>query len=340
MTEGLAEVVALGVGFLVTAAEALHARRSRRLARLAFGPTTRPAPWARFAPAFRVASAAATAWGLTTLLLIPPKNHQAQTLPDAQRQNLLLVLDVSPSMRLPDAGPDGNLSRAKRAADVIGSLFQRVSIERYLISVIACYNGSKPVVVGTKDMEVVRNILTDLPMSYAFQAGKTDLFSGLTEAANVAHPWNPRSTLLVVLTDGDTVPPTGMPRLPASISDVLIVGVGDPRTGRFIDGRQSRQDASTLRQLAARLDGAYHDANQKHLPTDLIRRLTFMPRETLWERPTRREYALFACGLGATVLAFLPLALHHVGTRWHPGVPENRPPRDATRQREAVATPR
>ncbi len=53
------------------------------------------------------------------------------------------------------------------------------SIEQYLISVVACYNGSKPVVVDTKDMEVVRNILNDLPMHHAFPSGKTDLFSGL-----------------------------------------------------------------------------------------------------------------------------------------------------------------
>lgn len=324
VTFGIAEVVALGVAMLVAAAEALHSRRTRRLARLAFGPSLNPAAWARFAPFLRVFSASVLAWGLTTLLLIPPKTHAAETLPDNQRRNLLLVLDVSPSMRLTDAGPDGNLSRAKRASDVLGSLFQRVPIEEYLISVIACYNGSKSVVVGTKDMEVIRNILTDLPMNFAFKAGKTDLFSGLAEAATVARGWNPGSTLLIVLTDGDTVPPTGMPRLPSSISEVLIVGVGDPRTGRFIDGRQSRQDASTLRQIAARLDGTYHDANQKHLPTDLIRRLTFMPRKTFLERLTRREYALFACGLGASVLAFLPLALHYIGTRWRPGVSLNR----------------
>ncbi len=70
-----------------------------------------------------------------------------------------------------------------------------------------------------------------------------------------------------MLSDGDTVPATGMPKMPASIADVLIVGVGDPRQGSFIDGRMSRQDASTLRQIAARLGGIYHDGNQKHIST-------------------------------------------------------------------------
>src|SRR4029079_6796839 len=98
-------------------------------------------------------------------------------------------------------------------------------------SVVACYNGAKPVVVDTKDLEVVRNIFGELPLQYAFPAGKTDLFSGLTEAAKIAQPWQPKSTLLLLLSDGDTVPATGMPKLPASIAAVLVVGVGDPRAG-------------------------------------------------------------------------------------------------------------
>lgn len=320
----IAEIAAAVAFFVALAAEALHARRCRRLARLAFGPVGRPAVWALTAPWLRIASLSTLTWGLVTLLILPPKTHMAETIPDSERRNLLLVLDVSPSMRLKDAGPEHNQSRAVRAAEVIGSLFKRVPIEQYLISVIACYNGSKPVVVGTKDMEVVRNIMTDLPMNFAFRAGKTDLFSGLTEAANVARPWKPKSTLLVMITDGDTVPTTGMPKLPASISDVLVVGVGDPRTGMFIDGRQSRQDAGTLRQIAARLGGTYHDGNEKHLSSDLIRTLTFLPRKSPFERLTRREYALIACGLGSFVLAFLPVLLHTSGTRWRPGVPEAR----------------
>lgn len=108
--------------------------------------------------------------------------------------------------------------------------------------------------------------------------------------------------------------------MPASIADVLIVGVGDPRTGTFIDGKMSRQDAGTLRQIAARLGGTYHDGNQKHLGSELLAQLTIIPRKSAFERLTRREYALLACGLGAAVLAFLPVLLHYRGTRWRPGV--------------------
>jgi Ca-activated chloride channel family protein len=111
-----------------------------------------------------------------------------------------------------------------------------------------------------------------------------------------------------------------MPKMPASIADVLIVGVGDPRQGSFIDGRMSHQDASTLRQIAARLGGIYHDGNQKHIGTQLLNRLTVIPRKSAFEQLTRREYALIACGFGAFALALLPLLLHHFGTTWRPGV--------------------
>ena len=331
----VAELAALGAAIVAALAEWLHSRRVRRLARLAFGPSERPAPWVIAAPVLRVAASAATAWGLVTLLLMPPKTHVAESIPDNQRRHLLLVLDVSPSMKLADAGPERSQSRSKRVMTLMESFFSRVPIEQYFTSVIACYNGSKPVVVATKDMEVVRNILDDLPLNYAFPVGKTDLFSGLAEAAEIARPWRPRSALVLLLTDGDTVPASGMPRMPASVSDVLVVGVGDPRAGSFIEGHQSRQDAATLRQIAVRLNGTYFDGNEKHLPTDLLRGLTLVPRKGVFEQLTRREYALLACGVGASILALLPVLLHRFGTRWRPGVRRvGRASRDGDRNRK------
>ena len=318
----VAELAAFVVVILAVAAELLHARRVRRIAVLAFGPTGRPSPWAWSAPLLRVAGLGAASWGLVTLMLLTPKVHAAKTLKERDYRHVVLVLDVSPSMRLDDAGPKGDQQRMKRASEVMDSFFKRVAVEQYRISVVAVYNGAKPVVVDTKDVEVVRNILGDLPMHHAFPAGKTDIFSGLEEAAKIAHPWKPRSTTVILVSDGDTVPATGMPKMPASVAHVLIVGIGDPRTGKFIDGRQSRQDASTLRQVATRLSGTYHNGNEKQLSTELLRQLTESSTAGPLDRLSRREYALIACGVGAAVFALLPLLLHYAGTRWRPGVPE------------------
>ena len=323
----VAETAALGVALIVLIAEVLHARRVARVARLAFGPSGRPALWVALVPALRVGAMAGVTWGLVTLILLKPKTHQAEAIPDNQKRHVLLVLDVSPSMRLKDAGADHEQTRRARASSVMESFFQRVPIEQYLMSVVAVYNGAKPVVVATKDMEVIRNIMSDLPMQFAFQVGKTDLFAGIAEADKIARPWRPKSTLILLVSDGDTVPATGMPKLPASVSDVLVVGVGDPRAGSFIDGRQSRQDAGSLRQIAARLGGTYVDANEKHLPTDLLTRLTVIPRAGVFEQQTKREYSLIAVGTGAGLLALLPVLLHHFGTRWRPGAGRGTRPR-------------
>jgi len=320
-------LIAAAVALLVCAmAEWLHARRIRRVAQLAFGPSGAPAIWARMAPALRPLACAALAWGLTTLLVIEPRRY-AQSGSDeafaADPKHILLVLDVSPSMRLEDAGPEKKQSRMSRARILMESFFERIPLEEYRVSVVAVYNGAKPVVIDTKDFEVIRNILGDLPMNYAFPAGKTKLFDGLEEAARIAKPWDPRSTIVLLLSDGDTVPATGMPRMPESVKSVLVVGVGDPQVGKFIDGRHSRQDISTLKQIAARLGGTFHNGNDKQLASSLIAQATGAEEEPVWERLDRRDYALIAILAGAGLLAVLPLLLHYLGTAWKPGRRQN-----------------
>ncbi len=300
--------------------EIIHWRRLRNAASLAFGLSLRPSFWVYAVPFLRVAGVAAMAWGLVTLLTLSPKSHQGDELSENEKKHLLLLLDVSPSMQLADAGQTKKQSRMHRTADVVQSLFDRLGVAKYRTTVVAFYTGAKPVVEKTSDIEVVGNIIRDLPMHHAFEAGKTNIFSGLKKAADVSHPWQPKSTLLVVLSDGDTIPPSGMPELPNSVGGVLVVGVGDQRAGSFIDGRQSRQDASMLRQLAVRLGGHYHNGNVKHIPTDTIRELAAMGSKPKSEEWTRREYALLACISSASILAVLPLLLHYLGTSWRPGV--------------------
>ena len=98
----VAELAAIGVVVVVALTELLHSRRIQRLARLAFGPDQHSAVWATTSPFLRMAAVGAVTWGLVTLLTIKPKSHAAETLPDNQRRHLLVVLDVSPSMRLKD----------------------------------------------------------------------------------------------------------------------------------------------------------------------------------------------------------------------------------------------
>jgi len=192
-------------------------------------------------------------------------------------------------------------------------------MDLYRTSVVAVYNGAKPVVIDTKDLEIIHNILTELPMNHAFKPGGTDIFAGLEEAAKLAKPWRPGSVTVMLVSDGDTVPAAGMPKMPASVGHVIVLGVGDPLVGKFIDGHHSRQDMSTLRQVAVRLNGVYHNGNEKHIPSDLLHEITLVAGKSAVTRLTRREYALLACGSGAFLFALLPVALHLAGTSWRPG---------------------
>ncbi|MEM8709344.1 MAG: vWA domain-containing protein [Planctomycetota bacterium] len=310
-------IITVAAGALVLLAEALHGRRIRRVRHLAFGPGGRPSPWTKLVPGLRGLGAAALAWGLSTLIFdVDAKQHRISARSDGDWRHLVLVLDVSPSMRLEDAGPERVQSRKERARDVLDSMFSRVAIGQYKITVVATYTGAIPVVTDTVDSEVVRNVLDDLPMHYAFKSGETRLFDGLEEAARIAKAWPKDSTTLVVASDGDTVPPTGMPRMPPSIGGVLVVGLGDPVKGSFINGRNSRQDVSALRQMALRLGGSYHDGNQRHVASDVLASVTAGAERDSLLRLSRREYALLAIALGAALLALLPILLQFLGSRW------------------------
>lgn len=313
-------LIALAVVVLAGVAEVVHGSRVKKVMSLLPG-VPGVLPW--IAGLFRVLCLGGLAWALTTLYLLPPKAHRAklEVIETEEREHILLVLDVSPSMRLQDAGEVGDDSRTHRASDLVKSLLKRVSDEKMHFTVIATYSGAKPVVEESRDREVLMGILDDLPMHWAFESGKTRLFDGLEEAVRIASDWRPNCATLVVISDGDTVPPTGMPRMPPSVGGSLVVGVGDPMKGSFIDGRQSRQDVATLRELANRLGGEYHDGNIKHVPTTVLKKLGSLQMTAEEEELTLREYALIVIGVSSFLLACLPLILYLVTHFKSPGVP-------------------
>jgi Ca-activated chloride channel family protein len=310
------ETFAACILVLTAIGEFLHARRCRRIARLAFGPMGRPRAWTKFAPYLRMAALTALAWGLATLWTIEPRGTEQRAPASPVRRHLVLALDVSPSMQLKDAGETHSQTRAKRASSVVQSVLERIDLERTGISVVAFYTGSKTVVVDTFDLAVVKNILDDLPLELAFDPGKTDLIDGVRETVSVAQNWAPGTTTLLIVSDGDTVPDSGMPHLPPAIRDALVVGVGSSGAGIYIDGHLSRQDSSALRQLAVRLGGNYFDANERQMPTkDLFELAQSLP-ERRERRVGDRERALAAVGVGASVLAILSVALALAGASW------------------------
>lgn len=319
VTPMIAEWTALAVGVLAVVGEYFHGRRCRRIAHLAFGPKAQPRAWVQITPALRVLAVSLLAWGFVQLYVLAPKVARPALMPDGGFRHLIIALDVSPSMQLKDGGEKKQQTRAQRAAEVLLSILQRIALDQTRVSVIAFYTDAKPVVVDTFDIEVVKNILSDLPLQMAFDTGKTSLISGVREAAAIAKPWKPGSTTLIIASDGDTVPDTGMPEMPRSIAQVLVLGVG-ARSGQNIDGHLSRQDSSALSQLATRLRGTYQDVNEKHIPSKELAALAAALPMRDQNNKGKRELALAAVVVGASLLAVLPVFLALAGAAWRGGV--------------------
>jgi len=292
----------IGIAALIVVAEVLHARRIRRASYLAFGRQGRRL-WTNGAPVARVVASGLIAWGSLTLLALDGAPDDAHRAKPAEK-HLLLVLDVSPSMYIADSGVAGKQSRQARAADLMQSVLDRLDLAHTRVSVVAFYSTARPVVVDSFDLNVITNILRDLPLSQAFKEGQTNMYEGIRAATALAKPWAPGSTTLVLVSDGDTLPEAGLPRLPLAIGDTVIIGVGNPYRATQVADRSSRQDVSSLKRLAARLQGTYHDGNAKHLPTDILGRLVMLGLDAQ-ERTNLRTLALIAAGAGGAVLGLV-----------------------------------
>ena len=305
---------ALLVLLLSALAEALHARRVRVAARLAFGPEGASRGWTIIAPFLRCIALAAFAWGLAVMWQLHQAAKDGKPADTKEPVRLVFVADLSPSMYLKDAGPEGKQTRQERMREEVEAVLMRVGGDlRY--GVIGFYTEAHSVVMDARDPELVRNVFNGLPLQYVMKAGSTDLGTAINAAVKVVDGMPAQTVRLVVFTDGDTIPPQPILPRPKSVKDVLVLGVGNPRKGTFIAGHQSRQDAEVLATVARSLRGSYFDVNEKHLPTaalgDLVQR-TPLPKSGL----DLAQWAVLAMALGSAILALLPVALQYAGSRW------------------------
>jgi Ca-activated chloride channel family protein len=305
---------AILVLLLSALAEALHARRVRVAARLAFGPEGASRGWTLVAPFLRCFALAAFAWGLAVMWQLHQAAKDGKPTETKEPVRLIFVADLSPSMYLKDAGSEGKQTRQERMREEVETVLMRVGGDlRY--GVIGFYTEAHSVVMDAHDPELVRNVFNGLPLQYVMKSGSTDLGTAINAAVKVVEGMPAQTVRLVVFTDGDTIPLQPILPRPKSVKEVLVLGVGNPRKGTFIAGHQSRQDAEVLATVARALRGAYFDVNEKHLPTaalgDLVQR-TPLPKSGL----NLAQLAVLAMALGSATLALLPVALQYAGSRW------------------------
>ncbi|MDD7985640.1 VWA domain-containing protein [Lentisphaera marina] len=303
-------MIAILVGLICFTAEWIHTKRIKRLASLSFGPEAKARKWTAFVPLVRSLAFVSLTWGLLVLMdyqqVALGDEILEEEIPAEKVEHVLIILDVSPSMYLKDAGVAGDLQRKVRAREVLESMMERIKDPHVKYSVVATFTDALPVLIDSSDEAVIANIL-DLPMDQAFTPGKTDLLKGVEKAFEVAKPWRPNSCTFLLISDGDSTSEIGMPEAPNSLKEFLVAGVGSSQ-GLFIDGHQSRQDTLSLKRIAKRLRGQYQDVNQKHLSTQVLGDLAG-EHEDGTKGFTLREWALLACFLGSLILALLPYIL-------------------------------
>ncbi|HYW80269.1 MAG TPA: vWA domain-containing protein, partial [Thermoguttaceae bacterium] len=251
------------------------------------------------------------------------------------RRHVVFVADLSPSMTIEDAGPDGDCTRAHRSYEVVDAILKR--LDRDLIySVIGFYTEAMPVVVDAEDTELVRNVFDGLPVWYVMQSGKTDLGKGVTKTLEHLRDYPSGATTVFICTDGDTVRPGAIPKPPPAVDDIYVLGVGNPKQGTFIDDHMSRQEPSVLRALAGRLGGKYFDVNEKHVPTLNLGTLAAGVGVTDGGYDLV-DWAIFVLLAAAAVHASISVLLQFFGSDWKT-VRAARPERTPTeRNTEAVA---
>jgi Ca-activated chloride channel homolog len=309
-----AALVAAGLAVL---GEWLHARRVARVSALAFGPVGRARRWTLVAPVIRVLALTGLVWSLITLIsfnnLIRDRDSKAHA-----KRHLMVLLDVSPSMMLKDAGETGAEMRTTRAAAVLKSVLDRVPGDHLRFTAAGFYTETRLLVDDCKDRELVLHLASGTPFHITYKPGNTDLLKSLNQAGELMKNWERKSTTLLVISDGDSVSPVGLKPMPSAVSQVIFAGVGDHGRGTFIDGHVSRQDTATLSQLARRLSGSFFDCNVRHIPSDALAKLNAAdPAASKWQTD-RRLLALIILAISTALLCLLPLLLEYLGSAWRP----------------------
>jgi Ca-activated chloride channel family protein len=256
------------------------------------------------------------AWAAMTLVYAAGGGYGDKKPEDRRgnREHVVFVADLSPSMFLKDAGPDGSQTRIQRMADVVDAVLKRID-GNVIYSVMGFYTDCMPVIVDAEDSELVRNVFAGLPVWYAMPSGKTDLGTGVRKALERLAEYPAGNTTLFICTDGDTIEVGSIPKPPSSVRSIYVLGVGDQEQGTFIDGHMSRQEPAVLRSLAGRLRGEYVDVNEKHMPTLTLGTLA-ASAAAVKTRYGLVDVAILVVAIASAVHALIPVLLQWFGSDW------------------------
>ena len=82
----------------------------------------------------------------------------------------------------------------------------------------------------------------------------------------------------------------------------------------MVSGHRSTQDTSSLKSLANKLKGIYHQGNNRHLPSEVLARLS-MVQPRFGEGIGLREFALGCLVVGGSLVTLIRPALVLIGRK-------------------------
>lgn len=234
--------------------------------------------------------------GLTALLLSLARPTAVIALPQDQAR-VVMVLDVSGSMRANDLRPNRLAAATQAAESLLDSLPEQAQVG------VVTFNSNASVLVPlTRDREAVREALATLRAD-----GGTAIGDGLDRALDLLEPRAeerggelPPPAVVILLSDGESR--EGMP--PALAAErarqlgvtVQTVGIGERGRRILLDGRtEVGLDEATLRRIAETTGGRYFYAAET---TELAEIYAGLGSQVRWVEE-RTEITALVSGVGA-----------------------------------------
>jgi Ca-activated chloride channel homolog len=242
-------------------------------------------------------------WSLIILALARPQFIEPPIEKVQPGRDLMLAVDISPSMETPDfRTPDGKrLRRVDAVKQVISEFIRKRKHDR--IGLIVFGQAAYPVTPFTLDHDACLKILSQTD---AGRAGpQTMIGDAIGLAIKEFQKSAAKQRVLVLLTDGNDTGSRMPPRKAAEIASqnnitIHVVGLGDPNaTG------EDKVDYAALNQIAKATGGqVFHGENRVELEKAyaILDRITPQDFKTLSYQP-RRELFMIPLGVAVVLLA-------------------------------------
>ena len=249
----------------------------------------------------------------SALLLISMARPTAVVSVPREQAAIVLVMDVSGSMKADDMKPDRMTSARRAALAFVDSVPEKTQL-----SLVAFHSSANVMVPLTRDRALVERGVEAL-----FAGGATAIGDGLTAALDqlALRPADRNGqqgpALVVLMSDGESN--RGLPALVAAERaqaegvNVFTVGIGRRGETTIVNDQPVKLDELTLRAIAEATDGEYFYAEDSSELSDIY---TSLGSKLAWVEEQTEVTALVG---GMAMLAFLSGGF--LGLRWFNQIP-------------------